>query len=555
MTPRLLLVASLLPTLAVAQSAAPPYQTSPAVSADDLRLRVSIFAHDSMQGREAGTPGHVKATDYIARELARLGVQPAGDSGTYFQTVPVTVRRLDPAGVVSVDGQPLTPGDDYLVFPDIGLPGVGASFQAEGVPVVYGGKLSEPTLVGPDAVAGKLVLFAPADGPQGWQFWARFGPPQWQRFASAAGILIAAREALPDGLVSAFTQTSMVLEDGRAEAPTHRFMYVTREAAERMMGGPLSGLLPGAEGKVMTATAGFISGPPEAPARNVVGIVPGTDPALRQQYVGFGAHSDHDGIAARALEHDSLRAWNGIIRPGGAEDENRDATAAEQERYRQVLDSLRAVRPARADSVMNGADDDASGSMGLLEIAEARAASPARRSLLFVWHVAEEKGLYGARWYSDHPTVPRDSIVAMLNADMIGRGMEGDVPEGGMSYLQLIGSRRLSTRLGDMVEEVNAAKGFGFAFDYQYDANGHPQQYYCRSDHYEYAKWGIPIVFFSTGGHRDYHMVTDEPEYLNYEKLAKVSQFMGEVGATVADLDERVPVDKQKPDPRGQCRQ
>jgi len=149
--------------------------------------------------------------------------------------------------------------------------------------------------------------------------------------------------------------------------------------------------------------------------------------------------------------------------------------------------------------------------------------------------------------------VPRDSIVTELNMDMIGRGGAADVKGGGAGYLQLIGSRRLSTELGDLVETVAKTEPTSFHFDYQFDANGHPQQYYCRSDHYEYARYGIPIVFFSTGGHRDYHQVTDEAEYIDYDQLARVATLVHDVAVRAANLDHRLVVDKKKPDPHGQC--
>jgi Zn-dependent M28 family amino/carboxypeptidase len=175
--------------------------------------------------------------------------------------------------------------------------------------------------------------------------------------------------------------------------------------------------------------------------------------------------------------------------------------------------------------------------------------------VLLVWHTAEEKGLYGARHFTEHPTVPRDSIVAQINIDMVGRGAARDLPEGGPGYLQIIGSRRLSTELGDLVEAVNIRGGHGFAFDYQYDADGHPQNFYCRSDHYEYARWGIPIVFFSTGSHQDYHQLTDEPQFIDYDKLARFGRFALDLVRTVATQDHRLVVDKPKPDPQGVCRQ
>ena len=148
--------------------------------------------------------------------------------------------------------------------------------------------------------------------------------------------------------------------------------------------------------------------------------------------------------------------------------------------------------------------------------------------------------------------------------DMIGRGRAEDVTgttkegaplHGGPGYLQLVGSRRLSTELGDLVERVNKDEHLGMRFDYAMDANGHPQNIYCRSDHYMYARYGIPIVFFTTGGHADYHQVTDEAQYIDYKHMAEVARLVHDVTVRVANLDHRVVVDKPKPDPNGQCKQ
>ena len=147
-------------------------------------------------------------------------------------------------------------------------------------------------------------------------------------------------------------------------------------------------------------------------------------------------------------------------------------------RIKTILDSLRKLRPARVDSIVNGADDDGSGSMGLLEIAEAvmKGGPRPKRSLLFVWHTGEESGLQGSRWFTDHPTVPRDSIVAQINIDMIARGGPNDEKLGWPGYIQAIGTRRLSTELGDLAESVNNEGKHGLVFDYTYDADGHPGQ-------------------------------------------------------------------------------
>jgi hypothetical protein len=140
-------------------------------------------------------------------------------------------------------------------------------------------------------------------------------------------------------------------------------------------------------------------------------------------------------------------------------------------------------------------------------------------------------------------------------SDVVGETKDGGVLHGGPNYLQLVGSRRLSTELGDLIEKVNTQDHHGFTFDYAMDAHGHPMNIYCRSDHYEYARYGIPITFFTTGGHSDYHQVTDEPEFIDYQHMARVANLVEDVAVHVANLDHRVVVDQPKPDPRGACRQ
>ena len=554
------LIALIVPGALLAQAPRPelplkhdPRPTVPAITAADLMTRLYIFADDSMMGREAGTPGNIMGTEYIARELKRLGLKPAGDGGTYYQDFPLEATKPDPATRVAVGEAVLTMGKDYLMFPAIGLPQIGAGFDAENVAVIYGGKIGDAALVSPDAAAGKLVLFAPADGPAGWQFWQRFGPAQYQKYSTSKGLILASLEVLPPFLTGMLSEEQVGKAGESGPAPTVPLMFVSRAAAEMLMGGPLTGLMAGTPGKSATAKGGFLKGPAAVPARNVVAIVPGTDPSLRGQYVAFGGHNDHIGMQRPAVDHDSLRAFNGVVRPGGAEDMGKQPTPAQLDTVRLVLDSLRKIHTPRADSVMNGADDDGTGSMAVLELAEYFVKNPAKRSLLFVWHTGEEKGLWGSEYFTDHPTVPRDSIIAQLNIDMIGRGDADDMKDGGPGSLQLLGSRRLSTQLGDLVEDVNLKGKHGFTFDYQFDANGHQQQYYCRSDHYEYARYGIPIVFFSTGNHRDYHMATDDPQYIDYDKYARVTELIMDLGRTVANLEQRVVVDKPKPDPNGRC--
>ena len=372
-----------------------PSRTVAAITPADLRTRLFIYADDSMMGREAGTIGNFKATAYIAAELARMGLEPAGDSGTYFQNIHATSAR-------------------------------------------------------------------------------------------------------------------------------------------------------------------FAGSPVPSYARNVVAILRGSDPVLRNEYVAIGAHNDHIGVRPTAADHDSLRAYNFELTRLGAPIWDRRSRARRDSLRSQItinVDSLHRLRPARRDSISNGADDDGSGTVTVLEIAEALKAMPEKpkRSILFVWHTAEEKGLLGSKWFTEHPTVPREQIVAQLNMDMVGRGSAADITGGGPDYLQLVGSRRVSTELGDIVEAVNSASAQPFKFDYQFDANGHPERIYCRSDHYNYARYGIPITFFTTGLHPDYHQLTDEPQYIDYEHMTRVADLVRDIAVRVANLDHRPKVDKPVGDPIAAC--
>jgi len=293
-------------------------------------------------------------------------------------------------------------------------------------------------------------------------------------------------------------------------------------------------------------------------SRNVIAVIEGSDPTLKTEYVALGAHSDHVGFARRAVDHDSMRAflragWEAIGRDANARGASPDQLAA----IRVNMDSLRKIRPSRRDSINNGADDDGSGSMALLEIAEAFATNGTKpkRSLLLVWHTAEEKGLVGAAWFTDNPTVDRNKIVAQINIDMIGRGSARDVKGGGDDFLTVLGPKRLSSQFDQWVRDVNDKQPRPLKLDYEFDGDGHPQQFYCRSDHYEYARYGIPIAFFFTSIHEDYHQVTDEPQYIEYPKYTRITQYLYDVAAFTANQPQAPMVDKPKPDPAGTCRQ
>ena len=523
-------------------------RTDPGITAEDLRQRLYTFADDSMLGRESGTIGNVKATDYLAAELRRIGVEPAGENGTYFQTLPFYRVARDTTATIAVNGQALVVDQDYIVFPS--GESFGGNADLDGVQVVYGGPMGDANALGPEQAKGRFVIFGPPTAPMAVEQEIAAMP---RRYADAVGIAFAFLEFVPGPAREFLTGPQMKVGMEAEEGPVG--LLITTQAAAKMLGTPMGGATVGQGAGVLGGNVRFSETAVETPARNVVGVVRGSDPALSHQYVAIGAHSDHVGISSRVVDHDSLRAYNRVIRPQGAEDQPRTPRPDEQARIRALLEAARRTGYPRPDSINNGADDDGSGSMTVLELAEAFAKTPEkpRRSILFVWHTGEEKGLLGAAYFTDNPTVPRDSIVAQINMDMVGRGGVDDVEGGGPGYVQVIGSRRLSQELGDLVETVNTTGGYDLTFDYQYDADGHPQQFYCRSDHYEYARFGIPVAFFSTGSHPDYHMVTDEPEYIDYPKMQRIASYVFDLVSTVANLDHRVRLNGPKPDPKAAC--
>ena len=518
--------------------------TTAGITPADLRLRMEIVADDSMMGRESGTIYNDKATDYISAEAARIGLRPAGENGSFFQTVPLVRRAFSP-GTLTVGGQTFTLWQDFL--PRDQGPGMR---QVSGAPTVFGGSWAgDATGLLPSAdAAGKVVVIRV---PQGWQ---ANRITLTGHYRNAAGVIVESLDSIPQPVQTALAQVAVGFAPEGEPTPLPAFMYGTQALTQRIFGRPTSALTVGATGQPLSGQ--LVLEQSAAPGRrNVVAVIEGTDPALRGQYVAFGSHNDHVGFTRNPVDHDSLRAFNRVVRPQGADDPMRQPTAAEWPRIRAILDSLRAIRPARPDSIYNGADDDGSGTVAMLEAAEAfmSAATPPRRSLLFIWHAAEEFGLWGARYFSDNPTVPRESIVTMINVDMIGRGRAIDVEGGGPGYVQAIGSRRLSSELGRLVDEVAGTMNPRVELDYQYDAAGHPQQFYCRSDHYMYARYGIPVAFFSTGGHPDYHQLTDEPQYIDYDKLALVTRFLHRIGERLASQPAPPVVDQPRPDPNAPC--
>jgi len=526
--------------------------TVAAITSADLERRLFIIAHDSMMGRETGSEGAFKATAYIAAEFQRLGLKPAGDNGTYFQVVPFWRIAVDQSSQLSVAGSSLALKRDFL-------PSSPVTARMVDADAVYAGPVNDgERLISPEQGRGKLIIvdLPPGMSMRGAQLNAR-------RWPDAAAIGFAALDAAAPEQVARIFE-GRPARDSSLNSTLPPIILLSRRAATSILGADPSTLSPGAAGKRVTGRVGFTNGRVAFPARNVVAILPGRDPALRGEYVALTAHNDHVGFDHAPVDHDSVRAFDRIVRPMGADSPPREATPAEWSRIRPILDSLRRLHPPRRDSIRNGADDDGSGTVSILEIAEAMASGPPadrpRRSILFVSHTAEEAGLLGSAWFTDHATVPTDSIVAEIDQDMVGRGLPTDYPRGTTpadpTYLEVVGDQRLSKEFGRMLEAANARQPVPFVFDRTYAQPGHPLQYYCRADHYNYARYGIPAVALSRGEHLDYHQVTDEPQYISYLDLTRVSRMVYDAAVSIANADHRPALDAAKPaDPHAPCLQ
>ncbi len=554
-----------------------PRPTSAAITPTDLMTRLYQFADDSMMGRQIGRLGNMKGTAYIASELHRLGIQPGGDNGTYFQMLPNYAINKVANASLSVNGKPLTWLTDWVTPPATGAVFTGNEQLAltkrtmDNLQVIYGGIVGDSVnTITAEEANGKFVVVVqrpatPGAGGAGRAGGGRAGVPAVNKFAGAAVVATVNLDNLTPAQIFAVAnppQASAPRAAGRggatpapgAPAQPQLALRVTSSAANALFGGrDISAIPAGTRGGVVTGEINSTAEPRSEYARNVIGIIPGSDPVLKNEYVAIGAHNDHIGYGPK-VDHDSAFSYRhqAMKMQIVGKDTIRPLTEAERASIHVNVDSLHRIRPARMDSIANGADDDGSGSMAVLEIAEAIAKMPVKpkRSTIFVWHTGEEAGLLGSSYFTEHPTVPITSIVSQINIDMIGRGRAEDLPGGGPDYLGVVGRNMLSPDLGAMVDAVNRKQAKPLKLDDRYDQDvsktfgSSYNNIYQRSDHYNYARKGIPIAFFFTGLHGDYHQTTDEPQYIDYPHYARITNYIRDLIVTIGNNPKRPVVTK-----------
>ncbi len=569
-----------------------PRPTVAEITANDLRTRLYQFADDSMLGRRIGEPSNHKATAYIAREFQRLGLKPAGDSGTFFQNMPFGPLGFDSASSrLSIGGTALIAKRDWIPIGPGGATSFGGKSDLTDVPTVFAGRWGDTAVVlDPAMFAGKVAVFiAPAavaagtpagraptsfvgceDVPnkfgaaaaaeveaaaagRGGRGGARGGgaggaapaasastDPR-PTSAGAVAVLLIGLDGAPAATINASFAGRMGMQPTTAPVTSTSMggATISGAVATQLFGKPVDQLMIGAAGQPVSANWSYEWRMSKTPARNVIAILPGSDPSRAAEYVLVGAHNDHVGINATVVEHDSLRAVNFVTRRQGSNDPACRPTAAQQQQIDSLIARARAIRPARLDSIMNGADDDGSGTVVLLEIAERFASEKPARSIIFVSHEGEEAGLLGSKWFSEHPTVPLTSIVAAHNMDMLGKGRVTEVKFGGPTSVQMLGARRLSREFGDIIDSVNATRTETMAIDKSWDVTANPMNRFCRSDQVNYVKKDIPVTYFSLGYAQDYHMQTDEPQYIDYDHTARLGRFVHDVMMAISERRDR----------------
>lgn len=474
--------------IATGSSASAPSDRPPALSAIDtaqLRRDLYTMASDAMRGREAGTLDELRASAWVADRAREAGLQPAGDDGTYFQFWPMHRLLTADNSHAELDGAPLELWKDAAVVTP-----VDATLD---LPLVWVGTASNDSLTHLD-LRGRAVAamtLPPSRPPVSWislRMWRYTRQEIAERTAAlrktgALAIILVADDSTRDQ----FIPVSVPMRRGSYPVDTSSIARIRKQV-------PVLWLTASQESRVENARRVSLDLRAESfdyPSVNVVAKVPGTDPRMRDEYVLFSGHDDHDGV-----------------------------------RF-----------PVAGDSIWNGADDNASVAVGMLAIGRAFVAHPAHRSALFIWHGAEERGLLGSRWFVSHPTVPLTSIVAVLNGDMIGRNNPDSAA--------LLGSQpphRNSAALVNMALDANN-RVTKFIIDSTWDRPTHPEGWYFRSDHLPYARAGVPALFFTTLLHPDYHTPADEASKIDYGKLARMAQWMYATGWEVANAAARPAVD------------
>ncbi|MFT3678399.1 MAG: M28 family peptidase [Chitinophagaceae bacterium] len=509
---RLLLPLSLgLCLMATAQKKANPGTYAKTITAADMKKHLYIIASKEMEGRDTPSPGLEKAADYIEAHFKSLGLLP-GNNGSYRQTYPLYKDSVTGTSL-KVNGSSFELNRDFqpnansnhtadLRFAQVAFAGYG---------IVDGAMDDYKDL----DVKGRLVLIL--DGsPAGYK-------PSTAGFASPANIFGKIRNAQAKGAAAVlvvygnfprktFNSTSNYSMSGYPATIMPQSFYISESVAEKIMGAENKGLIEKMKSAAVPAKIynaeielGFSKTSKVAYASNVVGVLEGTD--KKDEYVLLTSHYDHVG-------------------------KRNDTT------------------------IFYGADDDGSGTTTVLEMAEAFAKAKAegkgpRRTIVFMTVSGEEKGLWGSAYYANHPLFPLEKTTVDLNIDMVGRiGEEYLKDKDSTNYVYIIGDDKLSTDLATITDQVNK-QNVKMKLDRKYNDPNDKNRFYYRSDHYNFAEKGVPVIFYFNGVHADYHRPTDTPDKINYPLMAKRGQLVFYTAWEMANRNDMLKRDLTLEKPKG----
>lgn len=505
------------------------------VTAKQLSDYLYFVASDEMEGRDTPSRGLDTVAKFIGMNLSRWGFKPAGDNGTFYQKMALTRESLDEAATtLEIGGQNFALNEDFFRVSGTGSANGAVVFgrdgwmvKSKGIDAFAGVDVKDKIVVlSSPGFSQSTVIPRPAGvtqddlkGEPGVD-WAN--PLTYAKAKGAAAVIVIAPPQLQSrwgflrgflGRGSLYVDKLRDMPSGSTEIPA---FLVSEKVGNAIFAGE-SGTKASASAFVTTKT-GKLSAATKAEklmTQNVVAIWEGSDPGLKNEMVAIGAHYDHDGIK----------------------------------------------QTQGPDKIWNGADDDGSGTVAVLSIAEALAKANARpkRSILFVWHAGEEKGLWGSEYFNKFPTVDIKNVIAQLNIDMIGRSQDPNniikcTPPGKPCNEELskaheiyvIGKDMMSSTMGSVVDGTNK-QYLDLAYNTKYDDPNDPNRFFFRSDHFNYALNGIPITFWFDGEHEDYHQPSDTADKIDYAKMEKVTRTIFLTLWEITDLKSRPKIDKTLP--------
>ncbi len=482
-----------------------PVTFASTITEDELKEHLYTYASDEFEGRDTGKPGQKKAVQYIKAEYESLGIPALKSNGDYFQKVALSISKV-PIGKIIINGKSFLQGEDFLTFSK-------TDWQiSDVVYVAYGIEEGDYSDYADLDVTNKMVLMKSGEpknedgsyvisGSDEKSIWSNMSESIGKRMElasekGAAGVLYYD----PDNFSRYKRYYEFMKKNNsgrmqlRAEANDNSLILLNDDFVNN-----LYPKLKESDTPIPFSTSidfQIESADTIIDSENVAAILKGSEKP--DEYLVISSHLDHIGVTADG-------------------------------------------------QINNGADDDGSGTVAMLEIAEAfknaadKGVGP-KRSIVFLHVTGEEKGLLGSKYYTDYePLVPLESTVANLNIDMIGR--IDPKRSGNRNYIYLIGSDKLSTELHELSELVNT-KYTGLELDYTYNDENDPNRFYYRSDHYNFAKNNIPIIFYFNGTHEDYHRPGDTPDKINYDLLKNRSQLIFHTAWEVANREDRLLVDK-----------